>query len=830
MKIRKISLLIIFIILFGCTFSSICLSKTGYSRFKLYSYNENVSGLYDTDVYGSPHGEFMVDEREGKVSKDGKQGEYQYLGYNFEEKEFPNDRWFGKSSNRGKIFSKNYSDVEWIESNPEAFDSWEKINNDPELIEYMATAKFYDSDHITKGETNTGKSIIDLFGQDNYQNYAIVISAPTKIKSGHLKFFYKKSGASKVNYNTIVIKPIPYIECIISADADTMTIPKGQKQDVKVEIDTNQSLYRLYGESYNDFIKREYWVGKGDVIDSEKVELVDGEYTATVENISPGDTITIWSKVYSDELKKLGYEHTAEATLELYIGERLPPQPNEYDLDYNILSREVLYPLSDNEITARLVCPRGWWSTNAFGGLNVINKSPRLFEEFFVGNNPIVNEDNSTIRRNPEIQAKFHRRFFGDDPENRVWSNHANPLVPMTEDGIVSYNGGVSRKYSYIYFCYSDNCFGHDGFGRAEASFNSGENIKTIRTFIYNGMPVVAPKIFENRIANNHIDSENKEMYWTSEPYHLNVIRWMYHMDSNRNLYNPTPVDGQYKRIFTQQCRANIEWDTNESMEQKYEISKLNSENAVFASDKDFKNIDYPIKSGYYFNPCGKYEFTVETVTYKMTKADTKDHKDLVDAVINSFRYESDLMYTDKNNNAVNLQNESLSKVRNNYARKSASLTAQDPTGVDGITMLNVLDRDDDAWRYSKTVEEFYHSQNESGNTNKLLKEILEGYVESGTASSYGEYKYKEYLKTGQYIYKITEKTTVTIYINQQNRKVYTHAHMPDGKYTVKAWIGDIDLSGMNGAYKRLGILKGFASLDEIEVSVKGSLFGDISW
>ena len=110
MKIRKISLLIIFIILFGCTFSSICLSKTGYSRFKLYSYNENVSGLYDTDVYGSPHGEFMVDEREGKVSKDGKQGEYQYLGYNFEEKEFPNDRWFGKSSNRGKIFSKNYSD------------------------------------------------------------------------------------------------------------------------------------------------------------------------------------------------------------------------------------------------------------------------------------------------------------------------------------------------------------------------------------------------------------------------------------------------------------------------------------------------------------------------------------------------------------------------------------------------------------------------------------------------------------------------------------------------------------------------------------------------
>lgn len=187
-------------------------------------------------------------------------------------------------------------------------------------------------------------------------------------------------------------------------------------------------------------------------------------------------------------------------------------------------------------------------------------------------------------------------------------------------------------------------------------------------------------------------------------------------------------------------------------------------------------------------------------------------------------------MYTNKNSKAVNLQNELLSKSGSSYARKSASLTAQDPTGVDGVTMLTVLDRDDDAWRYSKTVEELYHSQNESGNTNKSLKEILEGYVESGTPSSSGEYKYKEYIKDCQHIYKITEETTVTIRINQQNRKVYTHPHMPNGKYRVKAWIGDIDLSSMTGAYKRLGVLKGIESLDEIEVYVNGSIYGDVSW
>lgn len=50
---------------------------------------------------------------------------------------------------------------------------------------------------------------------------------------------------------------------------------------------------------------------------------------------------------------------------------------------------------------------------------------------------------------------------------------------------------------------------------------------------------------------------------------------------------------------------------------------------------------------------------------------------------------------------------------------------------------------------------------------------------------------------------------------------------MPDGKYAVKAWIGDIELSGTNNEYKKLGLLKGISWLDEIEVSVKGSMFDD---
>ena len=546
MKMKKIGLFVlcvVFILLFGYTICSFGSSeiysfdspKNLYSEDETYVYNEKISEAYQVTVYGSPYGEFM-ESSAGRATKNGKKGEYQFLGYNFEEKAITNDRWFTEASNKGKVFSKNYSDVEWVISNPEAVQSWTKINSDPNLIKHITTSKFYDCDHVTLGVTDTGKTIIDLLGAD-YQDYAILLTDPSTGDSAHIKLHYKRHG-----------------------------------------------------------------------------------YTTTI-----------------------------------------------------------------------------------------------------------------TAKR------------------------------------------------------------------------------------------------FNNSITDNYLQTTNKEMYWTSEPYYLNVIRWMYHMDKDNNLYNPTAVDGQYKRPFTQQCSANIEWGIKDSMEQKYKTSKRNSENAVFATDKAFSHIAYPIRSGFYFNPCGEYEFTVETVTYKTTRADTKDHKDLVDALINSFRYETDMMFIDKNKNAVNLQNELLPRSGNSYARKSASLTAQDPTGVDGVTMLTVLDRDDEAWRYYKTVEELYHSQHENGDTHKALKEILEGYAESGTAASNQQFKYKEYIKDGQHIYKITERTTVTIRINHQNLRVYTHPHMPNGKYTVKAWLGDIDLSGMSSAYNRLGVYKSLDNLENIEVTVVGSMYNDIN-
>ncbi|PQQ67768.1 hypothetical protein B9R14_14090 [Acetivibrio saccincola] len=55
-------------------------------------------------------------------------------------------------------------------------------------------------------------------------------------------------------------------------------------------------------------------------------------------------------------------------------------------------------------------------------------------------------------------------------------------------------------------------------------------------------MKNIPSKSFRNEIENNRVDSLNKKMYWESEPYNFNVIRWMCRLDSNGKEYGWTPV------------------------------------------------------------------------------------------------------------------------------------------------------------------------------------------------------------------------------------------------------------------------------------------------
>ncbi|MNJ34697.1 hypothetical protein D3C77_294180 [compost metagenome] len=532
------------------------------------------------------------------------------------------------------------------------------------------------------------------------------------------------------------------------------------------------------------------------------------------------------------------------------------------ELSYDVLSKQEKFPLKQGTPnTASLVLPvtDGWWTSNASGALNVINNTPNLFRAHQVLNNPAVNEPSETVTRSPVFLTTIKREDFGDDPVNRKWMNPApDPGTPIQRIGTVSHEGDVKRNYSYKYTTCSTNeegknvCTEHTGSGTATASFDSGEDKKAFEIYVYNGRKDIPEQTFDNKIDNNSRDSLKKDMFWENEPYTYNVIRWMYHLNEEGKPYLPAgvkseasdhgvAVPGQFPRIFTQQASANIAWKQEKTMAQEYATARNAAKDrknnkslydrAVFPTDRDLQKYAYPIKSGYYFNPAGSYTFSVKTVTFKQSDGDTKDHQDLVDTLIDSFRYETDLIYINNKKAAVNIKNEPLDAKGGGFRAVAGTLTAAEPGGVNGSVLLKVLDRKSDAKRYTKVVEEIYSSQDkDESKTHLFWKKVLEGYNESFTASSNTFYKYREFVKNGQpKMYKITETTEVTIQINPENIPVYTHANMQNGKYYVKAWIADAVLSKGNHTYKKLDTLRGMDVLDQIEVTVIGSMFDDLN-
>jgi len=511
----------------------------------------------------------------------------------------------------------------------------------------------------------------------------------------------------------------------------------------------------------------------------------------------------------------------------------------DFNLDYNVLSKKVSFPLAGGkDIIARLSAPRGSLSGNAWGALNIYNKSTDLFGGL-IDKVLSVNEPAGTIIKNPIIDTTIYRKDATYDSSTNHYDNPSEGKwldgpASKTVSGKISFGGTAYAHYEYkVTRTNEDGSTDTDTETRTtSAAFNSGTDTRTITTKIYNGKPTIPAKTFENKIDYNAANYLQKNLFWTSEPYKFDVVRWMCHQNVDDSLYEWTAVPGRYKRTFTQQNSGILMWTPASTMKDDYKRSreaarsmdyrKSEYDKAVFASDIKFKDVDYPIKAGYYFNPTGTYTFTVETVTYKTTKDETKDHKDLVQAVTDSFRYESDLMYINSNKEPVNIQNEPIYKSGKSYERRLAALTAKDPTGVDEVEMLKV-----EKTGYSKEWEEIKHSEKSGEFTHEYLKEILEGYEESGTVASKDKYKYREYIKDGQNLYKITEKTTVTIKINPDNRNMYTYINMPDGKYRIAAWIGDIKLSDTSNAYKTLGAIKGIYNFDVIEVEVNGTLYDD---
>ena len=500
---------------------------------------------------------------------------------------------------------------------------------------------------------------------------------------------------------------------------------------------------------------------------------------------------------------------------------------DSFTLDYNILERNICFDLGESQ--AQFSPSSRNWTSNATGKLNVYNNSPRIFKDFEVTNNPDVNEWSSTISRDPVIHTLIRRQDFVT-PSGKV----DNPLEGQygettSQIGRVYSDGRVSR--TYVTYCNRPNCNGH--YRTAGASFDRVSLEQNIAVKVYNGLEKIKPPIFKNIIDPNNTSSFRKELYWTSSPIDINVVRLMYYQNEDDSLHDETAVNGQYIRSFTEQNTADLKWtapvrsmreeysaDREKARKRDYKVS--GNARAAFASDKiynGYNSIDYPIRSGYYFDPAGTYKFTVTTEIYKDNPNKTKEHEDLVEAIINAFRYESNIVYISASKDAVTIAGDPVSKAgAATYAQEKAVISVKKHPFFD-------IDVDKDYDTDAMKAEELLHDYTEKG-TDDRFKPILEGFEESATRDSTKDFIYTEFVRNDMHVYKITETSTVTITVNPENKKLYTHAQLKNGEYYVRAYMDNVDLSKITE--KRLDTLNGVDVLDNIRVNVVGSMYDDV--
>jgi hypothetical protein len=273
-------------------------------------------------------------------------------------------------------------------------------------------------------------------------------------------------------------------------------------------------------------------------------------------------------------------------------------------------------------------------------------------------------------------------------------------------------------------------------------------------------------------------------------------------------------VPGQYERTFIGQSTGTVTWETVEKMADIYyddrerarsrATGKGNYDHAVFATDKLLQNYAYPIKSGYYFNPAGTYKCTLHTKQYKNTTGRTNEHADLVKKIREAFCYDSPLVYVNRGQKVGALGRITemdgqarglLDVVVTSYSR-------------DWVALDTMLNRDDTADALS---------------IHKLLKEVLEGYKDSGTYDdSYLEYGYRE--QTNKEIYEVEETTEVTFKLGVPNsQKMYTHVNMKNGDYAILTKVGKIEFESENNPKLEMEAF----NLDGIKVTVSGSMYDD---
>jgi|GEM_PF-3506456 len=113
---------------------------------------------------------------------------------------------------------------------------------------------------------------------------------------------------------------------------------------------------------------------------------------------------------------------------------------DKFDLDYNVLSRDISFPLIDGkEIKANLDLPKGEWIGPAKGELNIDNSSAAIYNNFSTSPTK-VNEHSSIIKLKPTINATLQRSDFNDNPPQKKYINLDNPYEPLIKTAKLTFD------------------------------------------------------------------------------------------------------------------------------------------------------------------------------------------------------------------------------------------------------------------------------------------------------------------------------------------------------------------------------------------------------
>ena len=218
----------------------------------------------------------------------------------------------------------------------------------------------------------------------------------------------------------------------------------------------------------------------------------------------------------------------------------------------------------------------------ATGRLNINNRLAEIYNNFSTSPTN-VNERSEEIILKPIISATLKRSDFKDNPPAKKYINLDNPYEPLQTTAKLTFKGSVDRSYRYYYKSTTIDEFGiptvktYSDTSSTSASFNSGSDTREIRAFVYNGrekMPSISSRSFRNTVENS---GWKRDLFWISDPYKFDVLRFMCHLDTSNTPYNWTKVDGQYQRTFTQQNTANVVWSVKNSMTSLYNYDRKNA-------------------------------------------------------------------------------------------------------------------------------------------------------------------------------------------------------------------------------------------------------------